>query len=306
MQTILAESANMAHLLRTIPLLAQSDVSILIQGETGTGKELIAQELHTQSGRKTQALVTINCAALPTHDVEVELFGRCDAQGNRVQQGRLLAASGGTLVLDEVDALPLPVQTMLLRFLESGECQPVGSYQMHRVDVRVLAISSIDLQQAVVENTFRADLLYRLQVVPLNLPPLRERGEDIAMMLRHFGREYAQGNAVVRYSKAAMHTLSRHSWPGNVREVMNFCRQMALLHPGQCLQPEDLPADMQPERAAAAHIFELPVSGIQLAQVELDLIRQALGRTGGNRARAARLLGISRDTLLYRIQKYAL
>ncbi len=306
METILAQSANMAHILRTIPLLAQSDVSVLIQGETGTGKELIAQDLHAQSSRKSQPLITINCAALPAEAVEVELFGRCDAQGNIVQQGRLLAAEGGTVVLDEVDALPLPVQSMLLRFLESGECQLVGSHQTHIVDVRILAVTSIDLQQAVADNEFRSDLFYRLQVVPLNLPPLRDRDEDIALLLRHFGREYANSNAVVRYSKAALHTLIRYPWPGNVRELMNFCQQMALLHPGQCLQPEDLPAEIQPELAAAAHTFELPASGIQLAQVELDLIKQALGRASGNRARAARLLGISRDTLLYRIQKYAL
>ena len=306
MQTILAQSANMAHLLRTIPLLAQSDVSVLIQGETGTGKELIAQDLHAQSSRRHQPLITINCAALPADEVEVELFGRCDAQGNIIQRGRFLAAAGGTIVLDEVDALPLPVQSMLLRFLESGECQLPGSHQTHIADVRILAITSIDLQQAVAENKFRADLLYRLQVVPLSLPPLRERDEDVALLLRHFGREYANSNAVVRYSKSALHTLTRYPWPGNVRELMNFCRQMALLHAGQCLQPEDLPADIQPELAAAAHTFELPASGIQLAQVELDLIKQALSRSGGNRARASRLLGISRDTLLYRIQKYAL
>ncbi len=306
MNTILGQSPQITHLLRTVPMIAASDVSVLIYGETGTGKELFARALHTESGRKAEPLTIINCAALQLENIEADLFGRCNVEGEIEHRGRFLAADGGTVFLDEVNALPLSIQAKVLRFLEAGECQLQGSHKLHTADVRILAATSVDLQKEVTEGRFRADLFYRLQVVPLVLPSLKERSDDISILLHHFGREFAENNAVVRYSKSAEHCLLTYAWPGNIRELISFCQRMALLTPGKLLQPEDLPTEMMPEHAASQHAFILPPTGINLAQVELDLIEQALEMAAGNRSKAARLLGISRDTLLYRMQKYSL
>ena len=306
MNSILGQSPQITHLLRTLPMIAASDASVLISGETGTGKELFAHTLHAESGRHDKPLAIINCTALQLEGIEADLFGRCNAEGEIEHRGRLLAAEGGTVFLDEVNALPLEIQAKVLRFLEAGECQLQGSHKLHMADVRILAATSTNLQQEVAQGRFRADLFYRLQVVPIVLPPLKERSGDVSLLLRHYGREFAASNAVVRYSKSAEQCLSTYAWPGNVRELINFCQRMALLHPGKALQPEDLPAEMMPELAASQYVFTLPPTGIKLAQVELDLIEQALEMAAGNRSRAARLLGISRDTLLYRMQKYSL
>jgi DNA-binding NtrC family response regulator len=305
-QELLGQSPDINHILRTLPMIALSDASVLISGETGTGKELIALTLHEQSRRRDREMITINCAALPSDDVELDLFGRCDADGTVTFRGRLLAAEGSTVFLDEVDALPLSVQAKVLRFLEAGECQLQGSHRLQVADVRILAATSADLPAEVKAGRFRADLYYRLQVVPIVLPPLRDRSEDIPLLLKHYLKSFAGGNAVVRFDREAEHFLQAYAWPGNVRELENFCQRLALLQPGQLVSVAELPQEMQPEPAGLAHPFKLPATGIDLAQVELDLIEQALEMAAGNRSKAARLLGISRDTLLYRMQKYNL
>ncbi|WP_438970738.1 sigma 54-interacting transcriptional regulator [Methylophaga sp.] len=306
MKTILGQSPDINHIIRTLPMIALSDASVLISGETGTGKELIAQTLHEQSRRRDKEMVTINCAALPTEEVERDLFGRCDEEGNIVFRGRLLAAEGSTVFLDEVDALPASIQAKVLRFLEAGECQLQGSHRIQVADVRILAATSADLPARVKTGQFRADLYYRLQVVPIDLPPLRQRKEDISVLIKHYLTDYAGNNAVVRLSKETEKSLSAYLWPGNVRELQNFCQRMALLHAGELLQPKSLPETMQTEEDAGQHQFILPPTGVDMAQVELDFIEQALEMAAGNRSKAARLLGISRDTLLYRMQKYDL
>jgi len=306
MKQILGQSPQITHLLRTIPMIAASEASVLIDGETGTGKELLAQALHAESRRSNKQLVTINCAALPVEGIEADLFGRANALGEIEHRGRLLAAEGSTVFFDEGDAVPLSIQAKVLRFLEAGECQLQGSHKLHVADVRIVAATSTDLQQEVAAGRFRSDLFYRLRVVPITMPALRECRDDILLLLRHYSREFAGDNAVVRYSKNIEHCLLTYAWPGNVRELKNFCQRMALLYPGKALIEEDLPPEMLPEIAASHHAFTLPPTGIDLAQVELDLIEQALDLAAGNRSRAARLLGISRDTLLYRMQKYSL
>ncbi|MDT8372025.1 MAG: sigma-54 dependent transcriptional regulator [Gammaproteobacteria bacterium] len=306
MKQLLGQSPAVTHIVRTLPMIALSDASVLLYGETGTGKELVAQALHTESHRKQQSMTTVNCAALPTEGIEADLFGRANPNGEIDYKGRLLAADGSTVFLDEVDALPLSIQAKVLRFLEAGECQFQGSHKLHVADVRVIAATSADLQQYVKDGRFRSDLFYRLQVVPIILPPLRERYDDIMLLLRHYSREFAGKNAVVRYSKEMEHLLKRYQWPGNVRELINFCQRMALLNPGKLLTQDDLPSEMLPDVISGQHTVKLPANGIKLADVELDLIEQALEMAAGNRSKAARLLGISRDTLLYRMQKYDL
>lgn len=301
----IGQSPAITHIQRLLPMIALSDASVLISGETGTGKELIAQTLHQLSRRHDKALLTINCAALPIADAEVDLFGRANAAGEITETGRLLAAEKSTVFLDEVDALPVTLQAKVLRFLEAGECQLPGSHKLHIIDARIIAATSADLPALVKAGQFRADLYYRLQVVPIELPPLRDRKDDIGLLASYFANQFAKGNAPLRFDKALVQQLQKYTWPGNVRELSNVCQRLSLLMPGKLLRMEDLPADMH-SPAKTATVFRLPDDGIDLAQLELDLIEQALEKTAGNRAKAARLLGISRDTLLYRMQKYGL
>lgn len=286
-------------------MIALSDASVLISGETGTGKELVANALHEQSRRRSQPMVVVNCAALSETAVETDLFGTVSSDG-ALTTGRLLAADGSSVFLDEVDGLPLTIQAKILRFIEAGECQLTGSHRLQQVDVRVIAATSADLSQAVKGGTFRADLYYRLQVVPIELPPLRERRDDIGLLLKHYAKALAGDNAPLRFARETLQLLSDYAWPGNVRELVNFVQRYSVLHPGAMLQPADLPAEIATLTATVASHIKLPPQGIDLANVELELIEQALAQASGNRARAARLLGISRDTLLYRMQKHGL
>jgi transcriptional regulator with GAF, ATPase, and Fis domain len=311
---LIGDSPEFLQVVRTAHLVARTDVTLLISGESGTGKELVARRVHRESRRADGPLVTVNCAALPDGLVESELFGHrkgaftgaaCD------QRGRFQAAQGGTLFLDEIGELPLSAQAKLLRFLESGECQVVGSAMPQKVDVRVIAATNRDLAALVREGRFREDLYYRLNVVPLELPPLRARSGDVVRLLDHLTRKLAAEHDLIppRYSRPAMEVLSRHPWPGNVRELRNFCERMVILLPDTTLQPENLPREMltpRVERDGEAPSFTLPESGIRLDELEVHMIRQALDKTRGNRSRAARLLGLTRDTLLYRLKKYAI
>lgn len=303
---MIGHSPQITHIQRVLPMIALSDASVLISGETGTGKELVAQRLHQLSRRADKPMVTINCAALPVQDAEVDLFGRANADGEVIEPGRLLAAQGSSVFLDEVDALPLSVQAKVLRFLEAGECQLAGSHKLHVIDARILAATSVDLPAEVKAGRFRADLYYRLQVVPIELPVLQKRSEDIPLLLTYFAKQFAGNNAPLRFAKEAIQQLHRYNWPGNVRELSNFCQRLSLLQPGIMVQLKDLPSEMQQKTSSTSQQFNIPPEGIDLAQLELDLIEQALEMAAGNRSKAARLLGITRDTLLYRMQKYGL
>jgi DNA-binding NtrC family response regulator len=299
--------------LRSAKLVAAADVTVLIQGESGTGKELLAHMVHAESRRAGGPFVSINCAALPEPLAESELFGHrkgaftgahCDVPG------RVRTADGGTLFLDEVGELPLAVQAKLLRFLESGECQGVGEAQPRRVNVRVVAATNRDLAAMVEAGQFRADLFYRLNVVPLELPPLRERASDLNGLLKHLMAQLAaeHGLAAPRFETAVLKLLKTYRWPGNVRELRNFCERMLVLFHGRSVAAENLPQEIRVAAMPASGKggFLLPDTGIKLDELEVDMIRQALHKTRGNRSRAARLLGLSRDTLLYRIRKYAI
>jgi len=225
--------------------------------------------------------------------------------------GYLVAAAGGTLFLDEVAELPLGVQAKLLRFLESGEVLPIGASTPGRVNVRIVAATHRELRHEVESGRFRQDLYYRLNVVPLQLPPLRERQGDIPLLMAHFVSVFAErhGLASPRFSKAALKALKCYGWPGNVRELRNMCERLMVLLPGREITPENLPEEIRADtsgRQTSELDVQLPPEGLVLANVEESLIRQALQRARGNRSKAARLLGISRDTLLYRLKKFAI
>ena len=307
---LMGQSPNFEAMLRSAKMVAVTDVTVLICGETGTGKELLAKALQEHSPRAKKPFITLNCAALPESLVESELFGhRRGAFTGAVenQTGRLQAASGGTLFMDEVDSLPLAVQAKLLRFLESGDIQPVGDTAAQRVDVRIIAATNTNLEEKIAKGEFRQDLFYRLNVVPLEIPPLRERMGDIHLLMNHFLNHFSAVHKLTAptLSNDALAILLKHEWPGNVRELRNVCERFCILMAGRHIEEASLPDDIAGPPAEADE-FLLPTEGIDLEQLEIFLIQQALERTQDNRTHAARLLGISRDTLLYRMKKYSM
>lgn len=306
---LLGESADFCTTIRAAHIVAQTDATVLILGESGTGKELLARALHDYSRRADQTFVTINCAALPENLVESELFGhRKGAFTGAIthQIGRIKAANGGTLFLDEIGELPLTVQAKLLRFLESGEIQAIGYTQVEKVNTRIITATNRDLYTAMKEGQFRKDLYYRLNIVPLELPPLRQRGKDILLLLKAFTEQLAQQYQLIppQYSKATLKQLRQYTWPGNVRELRNFCERMLILFNDKVVEPENLPVEFNYITTKQQNYFTLPDDGIDLQHLERQMIDQALEKTAGNRSKAARLLGLTRDTLLYRMKKY--
>lgn len=307
----LGNDPALMEVLNAARVVAATDVSTLIYGESGTGKELLARFLHLNGPRNGRPFVSVNCAALPETLAESLLFGHRKGAftgATADHEGHIRAAAGGTLFLDEVAELPATVQAKLLRFLESGEVLPVGSSTPLRVDVRVVTATHRDLSSEVAAGRFREDLFYRLNVVPLRMPALRERAGDIPMLLEHFSREFARRHhlQIPHFNRTVRNLLKQYHWPGNVRELRNLCERLTVLLPGQEITPHSLPVEFRNKADALVSVIQLPPEGVVLADLERNLIQQALARTRGNRSRAARLLGISRDTLLYRLKKFAL
>jgi len=311
--SLIGRSPNFESLLRSANMIAATDVTVLITGETGTGKEVVANALQKKSARSNGPFITINCAALPENIAESELFGHCKGAFTGAicnQTGKLQAAHGGTLFLDEIDSLSLPIQAKLLRFLETGECQPVGQTRTETVDVRVIAATNTDLDNKIAAGGFRRDLYFRLNIVPFKIPPLRERNGDTERLIKHFLAFFTEqhGLQAPKFSKAAINRLASYNWPGNVRELRNLCERLCVLLPGQTIESANLPYEYTTvgNKTREPSSFALPEAGIDMETLEIDLINQALERTHGNRSKSARLLGMSRDTLLYRIQKYSI
>lgn len=313
-QHLLGKSPAFANTLRAAEIVARTDATALLLGESGTGKELLAHAIHHHSLRANKPFITINCAALPEQLVESELFGHRKGAftgATQHQQGKVQAAQGGTLFLDEIGELPLSIQAKLLRFLESGECQPVGQQQSEKVNTRVIAATHRDLYILSQTGEFRQDLYYRLNIVPLELPPLRKRSEDISLLLHALTQQLAEKHQLraPTYSKASLKLLKHYAWQGNIRELRNFCERMLILLSGQTIEPSNLPPEFQTKPKLikpSLQQFELPETGIDLQDLEQQMIQQALNKTYGNRSQAARLLGLTRDTLLYRMKKYAI
>lgn len=311
--TLQGNSPALSALLRAARLVASTEAPVLILGESGTGKELLAQLLHQHSRRRQAPFITVNCAALPETLAESLLYGHCKGAftgASADQLGYIRQAQNGSLFLDEIGELPLALQAKLLRFLESGEYQPLGAAQPAQANVRVIAATHRDLAREVAAGRFRHDLFYRLQVVPLQLPPLRERSEDIPLLIDYHSQRLAkqyQLQAPV-YCANSVRLLKQYRWPGNVRELRNLCERMLILFNGRRITPDNLPAEIRLPCATQLGMngLRLPAQGLNLQALEIDLIRQALSQSAGNRSQAARLLGLTRDTLLYRLKKYAL
>ncbi len=309
---LIGESPELNGVIWAAKITAVSDVTVLIQGESGSGKEIFARAIHNGSKRSQEQMVAVNCAAIPENLAESLLFGHLKGAFTgavRDQDGYIQSAHKGTLFLDEIGELPFSVQAKLLRFLESSECQKVGSSTITKVDVRIIAATNRDLRQEIKKGNFREDLFYRLHIVPLEIPPLRERTGDLQLLLTHFSRSLAEQYQVEApvYSKSAVKCLKAYSWPGNVRELRNLCERMSILLSGKTIEVDNLPLEIKnAQKTLPGQLVSLPDSGVSLEKVEIELIRQALDKTSGNQSKAARLLGLTRDTLLYRIKKYSL
>lgn len=307
---ILTRSPLMEAVLRSAHLIAQTDASVLITGESGTGKELVARAMHATSPRRKQAFITVNCAALPETLAESLLFGHRKGAftgADSHHTGLIHAAENGTLFLDEIGELPLNLQAKLLRFLESGEILPLGETQPKRLNVRVFAATHRDLYAMSLVGEFRQDLFYRLNIIPVELPALRERKEDIDLLGKHFLHQFAAQHKLpaATLAKEARQHLQRHTWNGNVRELRNLCERLSILLAGREIGLTNLPLELRAPAPPPSNPFSLPATGINLEELERDLLNQALERTQNNKTHAARLLGISRDALNYRLKKQA-
>ncbi|MCC4603152.1 sigma-54-dependent transcriptional regulator [Xanthomonas campestris] len=306
---LVGHSPAMRTVHKRIGLAAASDLAVLITGETGTGKELAARALHRASTRANAPFVAVNCAAIPLELMESELFGHrkgafSGASSDRL--GLIREADGGTLFLDEIGDMPLPMQAKLLRFLQEGEVTPLGGSGPQKVDVRVLAATHRDLAACVADGRFRSDLRYRLNVVPIELPPLRERGQDILLLAQHFlrsGTGRAQG-----LSPAAQERLLAHRWPGNVRELRNVMQRSQVLGRGTSIDAPDLDDALADAGEPAPPLSSAPVGSLPeaVARLEREMIQAALAQSQGNRAEAARRLGIHRQLLYRKLEEYGL
>lgn len=308
-------SLAVRQLAETLEKVARTEsATVLLQGESGTGKDLVARAIHARSSRKEKPFLEINCTALPEQLVEAELFGHergafTDARERK--KGLAELADGGTLLLDEIGDMPLGAQAKLLRFLEDSRFKRLGGTVDIPVNVRVIAATNQNLDQAIEAGRFRSDLYYRLKVVDLYIPPLRDRPEDCAPLALYFVEQLARDlkREPPTISEETIRVLEAYSWPGNIRELRNVLERALILEDTQEIRPEHLPLEIRGSRQRTGgndEIVHLPADGFRMEDVERNVIEQALARTAGNVTGAARLLGLSRDTLRYRMKKYDL
>ncbi|MEO6911756.1 MAG: sigma-54 dependent transcriptional regulator [Edaphobacter sp.] len=311
-ESIIGRAKSFLRVLDQASRVAQHDTTVLIHGETGTGKELLARAIHHNSRRKNKPFVTINCGAIPRELVESELFGYMRGAftgAHTSRPGMIEQADGGTLFLDEIGELPLEAQVKLLRVLQQGEISKIGATETIRVNVRVLAATHRNLSAMIEDGTFREDLYYRLAVVPLYLPPLRERKEDIPELVEYLFQKAKSRHGIpdAQLTLSIMPHLVAYRWPGNVRELENVVERLLVLSSHKSIGEGDLPEEILRARPEASSFWlDLPDDGISLEGVERELILRALERFNGNQTHAAKYLDISRRTLIYRMEKYGL
>jgi len=309
---IVGHSPAMQRVFEILGQVSATSATVLVLGESGTGKELVARAIHANSPRRERRFVAVNCAALSEGLIESELFGHVKGAFTgavAAKEGRIVYADGGTLFLDEVGDMPLSTQAKLLRVLETREVQPVGGNTLQRVDIRLVAATNRNLRRMVAEGSFREDLLFRLQVVTVGLPPLRERAGDVPLLIEHFMGELAQqhGRAVRGITPEARAALVRYEWPGNVRELRNVMENMVLLARGDVLELSDVPEAVRAGGQGAGRRTDgYGLAGRSLQEVERDLIEANLELSQGNREKAARILGIGERTLYRKLKEYGL
>ncbi|MDW7678796.1 MAG: sigma-54 dependent transcriptional regulator [Bacillota bacterium] len=307
---VIGNSQPMKELMTMVERAAATPATILIQGESGTGKEIVAHLIHHNSPRRDKPFIKVNCGAIPETLIESELFGHekgafTGATSRKI--GKFERARGGTILLDEIGELNLSMQVKLLRVLQDKEIERVGGSETVAVNARVIAATNRQLKEMTEEGTFREDLYYRLNVIPLHIPPLRERKEDIPAFVNHFLKVYCNemGRKNMALSPEAMEQLVNHPWKGNVRELENVIERLVILSPTDDVQEVDLPHSGDTEAIKDRRIH-LPEEGVSLDDLEKDLILQALEKTGNNQTKAAQLLSISRHTLMYRMDKHGI
>lgn len=324
---IVGQDPAVKTVLKLADQVAPSDASVLITGESGTGKELMARYLHRKSKRASQPFISVNCAAIPEHLLESELFGHekgAFTGAVTARQGRFELAEGGTLFLDEIGDMPLPMQVKLLRVLQERTFERVGSNRSIQCDVRIIAATHRDLEMAIDEGSFREDLYYRICVFPIEVPPLRQRRGDLPLLISELtNRMEGEGRGSVRLGHSALRALAVYHWPGNVRELANLIERLAIMFPGETVEASDLPAKFRTEGDAPADELDaslidsavglgvpLPEAGIDLKEylsdLEMGLIRQALDEASGVVAHAAKLLGMRRTTLVEKMRKFGI
>jgi DNA-binding NtrC family response regulator len=299
-ENIIGSSPAMQEIFATIMRVAPTRATVLLAGESGVGKDMIARAIHQHSPRKDRPFVKINCTAIPENLMESELFGYekgAFTGANISKPGKFEQANTGTVMLDEIGDVPASVQVKLLRILQEREFERLGSNKTQQTDVRVIAATNVDLRAALEQGTFREDLYYRLNVVPMNIPPLRERKDDIPYLVEHFAKKF--GGEI---SEGALERLMSYHWPGNVRELENVIERSILLAQGPMVEADDVKIEMGGGRGRPAFSTEafLP-EGLTLDQYEQSIIREALKRANGNKSQAARLLGLTRNALRYRL-----
>ncbi|MFZ5634348.1 MAG: sigma-54-dependent transcriptional regulator [Bacillota bacterium] len=309
---MIGESPAIKEVSRLIEKVANSNATVLITGESGTGKEVAAVAIHQNSPRREYPFVPVNCAALPENLLESELFGHekgafTGAVARKL--GRFELADKGTIFLDEITEMPLSMQVKLLRVLQEKSFERVGGTETFHVDVRIIAATNRDITGAIEKGQFREDLYYRLNVIQIHLPPLRERKEDIPLLANHFLEKLRPTYLVNKITDDALKLLLNYNWPGNIRELQNVLERAAIISQSNEITVDDLPKDIQqsvPIKSGGDTAINLPDSGISLEELEKELIIKALEKSKGNQTRAAQLLGITRSALLYRIQKHGL
>jgi two-component system, NtrC family, response regulator AtoC len=306
----ISADARIVEILTTVEKVAPTNATVMIYGESGTGKELIARAIHRLSPRATKPFVEVHAGALPETLLESELFGYekgAFTGAVNAKPGRFEMANGGTLFLDEVGDISLGVQVKLLRVLQERRFERLGGTRSIDVDVRVVAATNRDLQQLIADGSFREDLFYRLNVVPITLPPLRQRQGDVPLLVAHFLEKHNAGGKTI--SNDAMQALASYPWPGNIRELENTIERIVILSANDEVGVEDLPAEVRVgavPAAARTRGFELPEEGLDLEEVEMHFLEQALERTGGNAAKAAKLVGLTPKTFEARAQRLGL